>query len=98
MTREQELKCYTVSSEIIDTAKKLNAMYNALLSVMRDCESVTGVSYEEFKPWLDNTLAKLNDAWNRQYDALLEGKSKEVVHSIAVDIAKDTLKELFEDD
>lgn len=97
MTREQELKCYEVSSEIVDTAKKLNAMYNVLLSVIKECESVTGISYEEFKPWLDNILSKLNEAWNKQFDALMEGKSKEEVHSIALDTAKDTLKELFDD-
>lgn len=98
MTKEQELRCFVVASKVFDTAKELNAMYNALIAVASECENITGIPYDEFKAWLDNTLTKLNESWNKQYDALKEGKSKDEIRQIGFDIAKDTLKELFEDD
>lgn len=97
MTREQELGCFRIAGDLFDTAKELSSKYNAILIATKECENIHGIPYEEFKTWLDNTLAKLNEGWNKQFDALVEGKSQEEVRSIALDTAKDTLKELFDD-
>lgn len=98
MTRKQELECFHIAGEVFAIAKKLSATYNALLVAEKECENITGIPYEEFKAWLDNTLTKLNESWNRQYDALMEGKSRDEIHRIGSAMAKDTLGRLFDED
>ena len=96
MTKEQELKCYFIANEVIQTAKQLSAEYNSLLQSMKDLEHITEIPYDEFKNWLDTTLNDLNEAWNRQCDALFAGESAEAKR-ISEDMARSKLREIFDD-
>lgn len=99
MTREQELYCFSLADDIFRNARELSAKYNAVLQVVKMCgEELVGITYEEFKEWLDKTLNAMNESWNAQYDAFNEGKSEEEIKKVGRDHAMKELGRFFEDD
>ena len=78
--KHNEVKVLLFSMEFLLKAKEVNQMYNAMLDAFKEEAEkgkTDGITYDEFKTWIDNELEKCNKIWNEQIEMFNNGVSEE---------------------